>query len=50
MKTKKLSGIIALALTIGLCQTAVPADAAAPALSTKKLNLKVSQTVTLEVL
>ena len=49
MKTKKLSGIIALALTIGLCQTAVPADAAALALSTKKLNLKVSQTVTLKV-
>lgn len=49
MKTKKLSGIIALALTIGLCQTAVPADAAAPTLSTKKLNLKVSQTVTLKV-
>ena len=46
---KTIATILSLALTAGLCQTAAPAQAAAPQLSTKKLTIKVGKTVTLKV-
>ena len=49
MKTKTIATILSLALTAGLCQTAAPAQAAAPQLSAKKLTIKVGKTATLKV-
>ena len=49
MKTKTIATILSLALTAGLCQTAAPAQAAAPQLSTKKLTIKVGKTARLKV-
>ena len=46
MNTKIISTILSLALTLGLCQTAAPAEAATPQLSTKKLTIEVGKTTT----
>ncbi|MDD7348930.1 MAG: hypothetical protein PUG66_03615 [Clostridiales bacterium] len=40
MNTKIISTILSLALTVGLCQTAAPIEAATPKLSTKNLQSK----------
>ena len=49
MRTKNIAMILSLALTAGLCQTAAPAQAAVPQLSTKKLTIKVGKTARLKV-
>lgn len=49
MNTKTISTILTLALTIGLCQTAAPAEAATLQLGTKKLTIKVGKTTTLKL-
>lgn len=49
MNTKTISTILTLALTIGLCQTAAPIEAATPQLSTKKFTIEVGKTATLKL-
>ncbi|MDD7348931.1 MAG: BspA family leucine-rich repeat surface protein [Clostridiales bacterium] len=49
MNTKTISTILTLALTLALCQTSAPTEAATPQLSTKKLTIKVGKTATLKV-
>lgn len=49
MKPKTISTILTLALTIGLCQTAAPTQAATQKLSTKKLTINVGKSATLKV-
>ena len=49
MRTKNIAMILSLALTAGLCQTAAPAQAAVPQLSTKKLTIKIGKTAALKV-
>ena len=40
MNTKTISTILTLALTLALCQTSAPTEAATPQLSTKNLQSK----------
>ena len=49
MRTKNIAMILTLALTVGLCQTAGPSQAATPKLSAKKLTMKVGKTAVLKV-
>ena len=49
MRTKNIAMILTLALTAGLCQTAVPSQAATSKLSAKKLTMQVGKTAALKV-
>ncbi|MDD7348933.1 MAG: BspA family leucine-rich repeat surface protein [Clostridiales bacterium] len=46
---KTISTILTLALTLGLCQTAAPTEAATLQIGTKKLTIKVGKTTTLKL-